>query len=86
MKEKYLNQKDWYCIKFSNKVHFDYDPQSKLHIIYKLREYYLDYIQGKKKLKEKDKKHYYYLATIDYNIKSNIYFYEVSGNTNEKMS
>lgn len=61
MKEKYSQPKDWYCVRFSNKVHFGYSLQGKLHIICKLGEqYYPDYIQEEKELEEKDKKCYHY--------------------------
>ena len=35
---------------------------------------------------EKDKKRYHCWAAVGHNFKSEIYFYEVPGNTNEKMS
>lgn len=87
MKERYLSLEDWYYVKFSEEVYFRYGLQDKLHIICKLgKQYYLDCIQEDKKSDKKDKKHYYTWATVGYNFKLEIYFYEMSGNTNRKIS
>lgn len=38
MKEKFSQLEDWYYIRFSDKIHFDYNLQNKLYIIYKPRK------------------------------------------------
>ena len=87
MKEGYVRSKDWHCVRFSDEVHFRYGPQSKLRIIRKLGEQYCpDCIQEDKEPNEKDKKRHHCWTALSYNFKSDIYFYEVSGNTNRKMS
>lgn len=49
MKERYFKSEDQYRIRLSNKIHFVYNSQGKLHIICKLEEqYYPDYIKEEK--------------------------------------
>ena len=40
MKERYPRSEDWYCVRFSDEIHFGYGPQGKLCIICKLDEQY----------------------------------------------
>jgi hypothetical protein len=35
MKERYPDEKDWSSVRFSDEVHFGYEPQGKIHIIRK---------------------------------------------------
>ena len=87
MKERYPRPEDWHRVRFSDEVHFGYGPQGKLRIIRKPGERYCpDCIQEDKEPNEKDKKRHHCWAAVGYNFKSDIYFYEVPGNTNGKMS
>lgn len=87
MTKEYPRLKNQYYIRFSDKVYFKYSLQGKLHIICKLGEqYYLDCIQENKKPNKKNKKRYHCWATLGNNFKSDIYFYKVPKNTNEKIS
>ena len=87
MKERYPRLEDWHRVKFNDEVYYGYGPQSKLRIIRKLGERYCpDCIQKDKEPNKKDKKRHHCWDVIDYNFKSEIYFYEVPGNTNGKMS
>lgn len=58
MKERYPRPGDWYRVRFSDELHFGYDPQAKLRIIRKPRErqYCPNYIQEDKEPEEKDQK------------------------------
>ena len=57
MKERYPKPEDWCRVRFSDEVHFGYDPQGKLRIIRKLGERYCpDCIQEEKEPEEKYKK------------------------------
>ncbi len=40
MLQRYPNPQDWYRVLFSDKIHFKYGPQDKLHIIWKLGIWY----------------------------------------------
>lgn len=87
MLEQYPEPKDWYEIRFSDEVHFGFGPQGQLLIIRKPgTRYCQDCIQETLQPAEKDKKRFHCWAAIGYNFKSDIYFYEVPGNTNGKMS
>ena len=87
MKERYLRPRNWHRIRFSDEVDFGYGLQGKLYIIRKPgKQYCLDCIQEVKKLNEKDKKRHHYWVAMGYNFKSDIYFYEILGNINGKMS
>jgi len=87
MLERYPDPKDWYEIRFSDEVHFGWGPQGNLLIIRKPgMRYCQDCIQEASEPAEKDKKRFHCWAAIGYNFKSDIYFYNVSGNTNGKMS
>lgn len=60
IKKKYPRSEDWYCVRFSDKIYFGYDPQGKLYIIRKPSEQYcLNCIQEDKKPNKKDKKRYH---------------------------
>lgn len=87
MKAKYPRPEGWYRMRFSDEVHFGYGPQAKLRIIRKPRERYCpDCIQEDEDPEEKDKNRHHCWAVAGHNFKLEIYFYDVSGNTNGKMS
>lgn len=87
MEKKYLRTKDCHHMSFSNGDHFRYSLQRKLCINCKPSKWYCpDYIQEDKKPNKKDKKRHSYWAIINYDFKLDIYFYEVLGNTNDKIS
>ncbi len=72
---------------FSDEVHFGWGPQGKLLIIRKAgMRYCQDCIQEADEPAEKDKKRFHCWAAVGWNFKSPIYFYEVPGDTNGKMS
>ena len=87
MLEKYSEWEDWHHVRFSDEIHFGWDPQGKLRIIRKPGERYCqNCIQEENKADEKDKKRHHCWAAIGHSFKSDIFFYNVSGNTNGKMS
>jgi hypothetical protein len=87
MLEKYPDVDDWKYVRFSDEVHFGWGPQGKLRIIRKPgMRYCQDCIQEADEPDEKDKKRFHCWATIGWDFKSPIYFYNVPGNTNGKMS
>ncbi len=84
---RYPNLKGWDRVRFSDEVHFGWGPQHQLRIIRKPGErYFVDCIQHSDAPKPKDEKRFYCWATVGYDFKSDITFYEVPGNTNGKMS
>lgn len=48
--------------------------------------YSQDYIEEIHEPSEKDKNYYHCLAAVGHNFKSNVHFYEITRNTNGKMS
>lgn len=87
MLQRYPNPQDWYRVRFSDEVHFGYGPQDKLHIIRKPGMRYCHSCnQENPEPAEKDRKRYHCWAAIGHDFKSDISFYEVTGNTNGKMS
>lgn len=87
MLERYPEPKDWYRVRFSDEVHFGYGSQDKLNNIRKPGMCYCqDCIEEHNEPIKKDKKRYHFWAAVGHNFKSKIYFYEVPGNTNGKMS
>lgn len=87
MLSKYPKPEDWDRVRFSDEVHFGWGPQAKLRIIRKPGQRYCqDCIQEANEPEEKDKKRHHCWAAVGHNFKSDIYFYNVAGNTNGKMS
>ena len=87
MLAKYPEPENWNRIRFSDEVHFGWGPQDKLNIIRKPGQRYCqDCIQESDEPDEKDKKRHHCWAAAGHNFKSDIYFYNVAGNTNGKMS
>jgi hypothetical protein len=87
MLERYPRAEDWHKVRFSDEVHFGWRPQGKILIIRKPgMRYCQDCIQEEAQPAEKDKKRLQCWAAIGFNFKSDIYFYDVPGNSNGKMS
>lgn len=87
MLDKYPCPEDWHRVRFSDEVHFGYGAQDKLNIIRKPgMRYCQDCVQEVDEPAEKYKKLYHCWAAVGHNFKSDIYFYNVPGNTNGKMS
>lgn len=87
MLAKYLKPKQWNRVRFSDEVHFEYGPEGKLRIIRQLgTRYRWDCIQHRDPPSEKDRKRIHCWAAVGYNFKSDIIFYEVPDNSNEKMT
>ncbi len=87
MLERYPDKTNWNRVRFSDEVHFERDSQDKLFIIRRSDErYYQDCIQHVDESDAKDVKHHHCWATENHAFKSNIHFYHVSSNFNEKMS
>lgn len=83
----YSKKKNWYKVRFSDEIHFEYEAREKLRIIRKSDQRYCqDCLQETSSSDEKDVKRQHCWATVSHNFKSNIYFYEMPDNTNEKMS
>jgi hypothetical protein len=84
---KYSDQEQWKRVRFSDEVHFDYDPEEKLHIIRQSdTRYRWDCIQHRDSSAEKNRKRMYCWTAIEYNFKSDIIFYDVLDNSNDKMT
>jgi len=87
MLEKYPTKQHWKPVRFSDEVHFGYGPQGKLRIIRKPgQRYCMDCIQEQDSPKDKGLKRQHCWAAIGHEFKSNIYFYDVPGNTNGKLT
>ena len=87
MLHHYPEPEDWDCVRFSDEVHFGWGPQEKLHIIQKTGDRYkTDCLYEASEPRENDMKRFHYWAAEGFNFKSDIYFYEVPGNINGKMS
>ncbi len=87
MLSKYPKKEDWFRVRFSDEVHFGYGPEGQLHIIRQPgTRYRWDCIQHRDPPPEKDRKRLHCWAAVGYNFKSDIYFYEVPGNSNGKMT
>jgi hypothetical protein len=87
MKENYFTEKDWHSVRFSDEVHFNYGPQGKIRIIRKSGQRYCqDCLQETDESTEKHLKKKHAWGAVGHNFKSDIALYEVSGNTNGKMS
>ena len=88
MRGRYPEPEDWYRVRFSDEVHWGVGPQGKQRIIRKPGERYCtDCIQ--EQLDRSDEKHFeraHSWAAVGYNFKSDLYFYNVPGNKNGKMS
>lgn len=78
---------DWQRIRFSDEVHFELESWRKLRIIRRSDERYChDCIQVEKESQLKDVKRSHAWAYVEWDFKSNLMFYEMSGNSNDKMS
>jgi hypothetical protein len=87
MLNRYSDKKKWNRVRFSDEVHFEWDSQDKLFIIRQSVERYCqDCIQHTDKSDAKDVKRHHCWAAVNHDFKSNIHFYQMSDNLNEKMS
>ena len=87
MLEKYPEPDDWKRVRFSDECHFGWGDQQKLRIIRKPgQRYCYDCIQERDEPNPKDRKRFHVWAAVGYNFKSDIIFYNVSTNSNGKMS
>lgn len=87
MLQKYPSLNDWKCVQFHDEVHFDWGSQDKLHIIQKSEQHYCNNCLQKCDMSaDKNLKQKHCWAAVSYNFKSDIHFYDVSENSNEKMS
>ncbi len=87
MLERYPEKEDWWPVRFSDEVHFEYGPQGKLRIIRKPgQRYCMNCIQEVNPLKDKDLKRQHCWAAVGHNFKSDIHFYDVPGNINGKLT
>jgi hypothetical protein len=87
MLDRYPYKKDWHHVRFSDEVHFGVGPQGKLRIIRKPGERYcINCIQHERKPKEPDKKKIHAWAAVGHHFKSPLMFYNISSNTNGKMT
>lgn len=87
MLKRYSEEKNWRSVWFSDEIHFEYESQEKLRIIRKSdQRYCMNCIQKRDLSKNKNVKRQHCWAAVNYNFKSNIHFYDVSENSNEKLS
>lgn len=85
--KKYPRPEDWDRVRFSDEAHFGLGPQGKLRVNQKPGQRFCSQcIQYKDEPKEEYRKKFHRWAAVGYNIKSDIHFNEVPGNTNGKMS
>jgi hypothetical protein len=87
MLERYSDKTNWNRVRFSDEVHFEWDSQDKLFIICRSDERYCqDCIQHADESDAKDVKRHNCWTAVNHEFKSDIHFYHVSNNFNEKMS
>jgi hypothetical protein len=87
MLSRYPEAKDWYDVRFSDEIHSGFGPKHTLHIIRKPGERYCsDCLQHAPEPNDSDLKRQHSWAAAGYNFKSQIIFYEVSTNSNGKIS
>jgi transposase len=87
MKNRCSDKTSWRRVQFSDEVHFEWGRQGKLLIIKKSSDRYCqDCIQYAEESDVKDIKRHHCWAFVSDDFKSDIHFYNVSGNFNEKIS
>ena len=87
MLNKYLKNENWNRVRFNDEIHFFKKSKKKLRIIRKSdTRYKWNCIQHRDSSAAKNEKRMHCWIAIDYNFKSNIIFYNVPGNSNEKMT
>jgi hypothetical protein len=87
MKERYSDDDDWFEVRFSDEMHFEYWSQDKIFIIRKFDQRYCqDCIQKIDKVKKKNQKRKHEWAAMSHNFKLDMHLYDVSDNNNDKMS
>ena len=78
---------NWEDVRFSDEIHGGYGPEGKIRILRKPgNRYRWDCIQHQDSPSKKDQKRKHAWASVGYNFKSEITFYDVPGNVNGKMS
>ncbi|KAF1978853.1 hypothetical protein BU23DRAFT_586691 [Bimuria novae-zelandiae CBS 107.79] len=87
MLSRYPHQQDWHHVRFSDEVHIGLGPQGKLRIIRKPGQRYChNCIQHSDDPTEQDKNKIHAWAAVGYRFKSDLIFYDISSNTNGKMT
>jgi hypothetical protein len=87
MLERYSDKTNWYRVRFSGEVHFEWDSQDKLFVIRQSsKRYCQDCIQHVDESYSKDVKRHRRWMIVSHNFKLDIHFYQISSNVNEKMN
>ena len=87
MLNRYSVSDDGDRVRFSDEVHYEWSSAGKLRIIRKPDQRYCqDCIQEEHQPDEKDQKRHHCSSAVGNDFKSDMHFYNVSGNTNGKMS
>jgi hypothetical protein len=87
MLAKYPMKEDWRNVRFSDECHWSYRPEGKARIIRKARyRLCVDCIQQQEVPTGEDRYRVHSWAAVGYNFKSQMYFYNVPGNKNGKIS
>lgn len=74
-------------MRFNNEIDFNYESEKQLRIIRQSSSRYRwDCIQHRDSSSEEDRKKLHCWTAVNYNFKSDIYLYNVSGNSNDKMT
>ena len=86
MLKTYLFQYQWRRVRFSNEVHFGYEPEGRIYVTRQPGERYcIDCTQYAEAPEEKDKQRGHAWAAVGYNFKSDLIWYNL-GNRNGKMN
>jgi hypothetical protein len=87
MLAKYPEKEDWYNVRFSDEVHFGFGDEGTIRVIRQPGERLCpDCVIPKREPAEKDVKRLHAWAAIGHNFKSKLYWYDVPGNSNGKMT
>ena len=90
MLERYPDTDDWKNVRFSDESHFGWGQQGKMRIIRKPGERYcqkcIQPADPKGNPYQKDEKRLHAWAAIGWNFRSDLVWYEMSTNTNGKLS
>lgn len=90
MLARYPDKEDWYHVRWSDECHFGWGPEGKIWIIRKAGTRYcpecIQHVQERPKNEGKNQKRYHVWAAVGQDFESDLTFYNVSGNTNGKMS
>ena len=87
MLAKYPQPEDWHHVRFSDETHFGWGPEGKVYIIRRPWERNCpDCVVEKREPPARDLKRVHAWAAVGWNFKSPLYWYDIPGNTNGKMS